>query len=122
MSNKNIFITGNTDLLILSILKKTDAYAYDIVKQISALSDGMLNLSNNTVYTAIYKLENNGYISEYSRQVGRKRTRVYYHLEEKGVVYLDELFKNYLNTMLGTNLILRKLYLIGEDVENEYDL
>ncbi len=122
MSNKNIFITGNTDLLILSILKKEDAYAYDIVKQISALSGGMLNLSNNTVYTAIYKLENNGYVSEYSRQAGRKRTRVYYHLEEKGTVYLDELFENYLNTMRGTNLVLRRLYQTGEDIENEYDL
>lgn len=122
MSNKNIFITGNTDLLILSILKKEDAYPYDITKQISALSGGMLNLSNNTVYTAIYKLENKEYISEYSRQVGRKRTRVYYHLEEKGAVYLDELFENYLNTMRGTNRVLRKLYQIGEDEENEYDL
>ena len=72
MATKNIFITGNTDLLILSILKKEDTYAYDIAKQINAFSRGYLNLSNNTIYTATYKLENNGYISEYSRQVGKK--------------------------------------------------
>lgn len=122
MSNKNVFITGNTDLLILSILQKEDSYAYDIVKQICALSNGLLDLSNNTIYTAIYKLENNGYISEYSRKVGKKRTRVYYHLEETGAVYLNALLENYQNTMRGTNLVLQKLYGTGEDIEHEFHL
>lgn len=122
MSNKNLFITGNTDLLILSILKTDDTYAYDIVKQITALSEGKLVLSNPTIYTAVYKLLNNGCISEYSRQVGKKRTRVYYHLEEKGAVYLDDLMKNYINTTQGTNRVLRKLYHKGEDKFRECDL
>ena len=116
MAVKNIFITGNTDLLILSVLQKEDAYAYDIAKQINLLSDGFLNLSNNTVYTAIYKLGNNGYISEYTRQAGKKRTRVYYHLEEKGKQYLNELYETYRNTMKGTNLVLKKLSGVEEEL------
>jgi len=119
MANKNIFITGNTDLIILSILKKEDTYAYDIVKQVVSLSEGMLELSGNTIYTAIYKLENNSYISEYTRKVGNKRTRVYYHLEEQGKRYLDELLDSYLKTMKGTNQILKNLYCIKENEEHE---
>lgn len=112
MPTKNIFITGNTDLLILSILKNEDSYAYDIAKQINQLSDGYLNLSNNTIYTAIYKLEKYGYIHEYICQVGLKRTRVYYHLEETGHNYLEELLKTYQDTMMGTNAVLEKLSIL----------
>ena len=122
MATKNIFITGNTDLLILSILKKEDTYAYDIAKQINAFSRGDLNLSNNTIYTATYKLENNGYISEYSRQVGKKRTRVYYHLEKEGELYLRELYDNYIKTMRGTNLVLKEFSDFGEGDHNEFNL
>ena len=122
MATKNIFITGNTDLLILSILKKEDTYAYDIAKQINTFSRGYLNLSNNTIYTATYKLENNGYISEYSRRVGKKRTRVYYHLEEEGRLYLRELYDNYIKTMRGTNLVLKEFSDFWEDDHNEFNL
>ena len=109
MTNKNIFITGNVDLIILSILKKEDTYAYDIVKQIVDLSDGMLELSGNTIYAAIYKLVNNNYLSEETRKVGKRRTRVYYHIEESGLLYLNELYEMYMKTMLGTNQILERL-------------
>lgn len=122
MATKNLFITGNTDLLILSVLNKEDTYAYDIVKQINTISCGLLNLSNNTIYTATYKLEDNGYISEYSRLVGKKRTRVYYHLEIKGKLYLHELYDTYMKTMEGTNLVLQQFPALKESVSNESNM
>ncbi|MGN0452608.1 MAG: PadR family transcriptional regulator [Ruminococcus sp.] len=57
---------------------------YEIIKSIADYSDGLLVISQNTIYTAAYKLVNEGKISEYSKLVGKKRTRVYYHLEVSG--------------------------------------
>ena len=72
MANRNNFITGITEMLILSLLEKGDSYVYQISKSIKDLSDNSLSISQNTLYSATYKLENEGYISEYSKKVGKK--------------------------------------------------
>ncbi len=105
MANKNNFINGITELLVLFFLKQRDYYVYDITKMITDLSEGMLVISQNTIYTATYKLESEGKISEYSKLVGRKRMRVYYHIEPSGLQYLDEILLNYQNTTFGITKI-----------------
>ena len=68
MASRNNFISGITELLILSLLSQNDKYVYEISKDIENLSDGLLKISQNTLYSATYKLEKDGYISEYSRR------------------------------------------------------
>ena len=102
MAERNYFINGITELLILSFLKNHDAYVYEITKSIE-------EISQNTIYTATYKLENEGKISEYSKLVGRKRTRIYYHIEDEGINYLEQLSNNYNNTINGVKTILDSL-------------
>jgi len=109
MANKNYFINGITELLVLFFLKQRDYYVYDITKMITDLSEGLLTISQNTIYTATYKLENEGKISEYSKLVGRKRTRVYYHIEPSGLQYLDEILVNYQNTTDGITKIFNNI-------------
>lgn len=82
MGNKNNFFSGITELLILAIINDHDSYAYEIVKHIKEYSDNYLSISQNTIYAVIYKLENEGKISHYSKLVGKRRTRVYYRIEE----------------------------------------
>jgi PadR family transcriptional regulator PadR len=108
-------MNGITDLLILSILDNHDSYMYEIVKSISDFSDESLKISQNTIYTAAYKLENEGKITEYSRLVGRKRTRVYYHIEPNGKEHLKELLSNYKSLTNGVQKIFSKLEQRGEE-------
>lgn len=119
MANKNYFINGITELLILAILNLRDSYVYEIVKAITDFSGELLSISQNTIYTATYKLENEGKISEYSRIVGKRRTRIYYHIEQSGVEYLNSLLKNYRNTTDGVQKILESLTQEGKKWENE---
>ncbi len=107
--SKNLFFNGITDLLILSILDNHDSYMYEIVKSIREHSGGLLDISQNTIYTVAYKLEGEGKISEYSRLVGKKRTRVYYHLEPSGKKYLSELLNAYQSTTAGIHKVLQVL-------------
>lgn len=67
MISRNQFQNGITDLIILLLLSEKDCYVYEIVKDIQRLSEGFLSLSQNTIYTAAYKLEKEGKISEYSK-------------------------------------------------------
>lgn len=109
MATKNYFMNGTTELLVLSLLKEKDMYVYEIVKAIEKMTDSLLEISQNTVYTATYKLVSEGKISEYTEIVGRKRTRVYYHLEPDGIDYLEELDFTYHRHTKGVNMLLEKL-------------
>ena len=109
MASKNYFINGITELLILSILNCHDSYVYEIVKSIENFSEGLLTISQNTIYTATYKLENEGKITEYSKQVGKKRTRIYYRIEQNGREFLKEISQNYKNTTDGIQKIMNVL-------------
>lgn len=109
MANRNNFITGVTEILILKLLINKDGYVYDLCKSIRELSDGVLEISQNTVYSSTYKLANENYISEYSKLVGKRRTRIYYHIEEKGLQYLKELESEYFQVTNGVQNIYSNL-------------
>ncbi len=105
MISRNQFQNGITDLIILLLLSEKDCYVYEIVKDIQRLSEGFLSLSQNTIYTAAYKLEKEGKISEYSKTVGKKRTRIYYHIEPSGMEYLAEIRQSYQKVIDGMNRV-----------------
>lgn len=51
------------------------------------------------MYPILYRLNDSGYISFFEK-VGRRQTRIYYHLEDNGLMYLDNLqtsFQQYVN-------------------------
>lgn len=109
MPSKNYFITGVTEMLFLSILAQKDSYVYDITKTIEDRSGGLLTISPNTIYTVAYKLEQEGMISEHSVLVGRKRTRIYYHIEPEGRNYLSSISQQYQQVNQGITLFLQSL-------------
>lgn len=109
MAYKNNLITGITELLVLKILEQQDSYVYEIQKMINNHSEQLLSISLNTIYTVTYKLEKENLISVYSKRVGKKRTRVYYHLEETGKEHLAKVMTNYNYMIDGVNRIINSL-------------
>lgn len=120
MPKRHNFISGITDLLVLTILSKGDRYIYGLTKSIQDYSEGRINISLNTVYTVTYKLENENKISEYTKLVGKKRTRVYYHIEEAGRKYLQDLTDEFLNISSGYDAIIKTLE--NEPAEEDADV
>ena len=47
-----------------------------------------------------------GLISDRSEQVGKRRTRIYYHLEPAGEAYLEEIRSEYLSISEGIQQVL----------------
>lgn len=109
MENKNYFFSGITELLILAILADHDSYVYEIVKFIKEYSKGYLSISQNTVYAVTYKLKNEGKLSEYSKLVGKRRTRIYYHIEPNGNSYYKQLLDSFIDAYHGVENILQAL-------------
>lgn len=58
----------------------------------------------NFIY--LYKLIDKGHITDYKKQVGKRLTRVYYHIEPSGQNRLEELTQEYLKTTQSIQNIL----------------
>ena len=76
------FQRGVMSLLILSLLDQEDMYGYQIVQEIAARSGGTIVTQEGSLYPVLYKLQDQGMISGEKVLVGKRMTRVYYHLEE----------------------------------------
>ena len=73
MNNKSNFRRGSVELLILHLLSQQDYYGYEISTLIREQTEGYLNIPVGSLYPALYKLIDAGYISDYKKQVGRRQ-------------------------------------------------
>ena len=112
---KNNFKKGATALLILTFLQERDMYGYEISQAMIERSDGDFSIPEGSLYPALYKLIENGYISDRREKVGKRLTRVYYHLEESGLEHLRQLRDDYLAVKKGIEKILDRS---GENAKN----
>ena len=92
--------------LIFFILSKGDFYGYQISSLIGKLTDNRVTVPESTLYPTLYKLLGNNYISDREVQVGKRRTRVYYHIEESGKAHLQSLLTEYNKNTSGICKIL----------------
>lgn len=89
------FQRGVASLVLLALLKQSDMYGYQLTQEMEQQSDGALSMQEGALYPVLYKLQDAGYISAEKVLVGKRMTRVYYHLEPEGQVYLDQLAAEY---------------------------
>lgn len=94
--NKSNFKKGSVEMLLLHLLEtEGDCYGYQLSQLINQRSNGVLVIPEGSMYPTLYKLIDNEYISDYKKTVGKRMTRVYYHLEESGKQRLAELVEDY---------------------------
>ena len=77
------------EMLLLKIISEGDCYGYQIVQTLDKISNGTIHIAEGTMYPILYRLLDEGLISDEKRLVGKRQTRIYYHIEEKGMVALD---------------------------------
>ena len=102
------FQRGVMSLLILSLLNQEDMYGYQIVQEIAARSGGTIVTQEGSLYPVLYKLQDQGMISGEKVLVGKRMTRVYYHLEPAGEARLEEMIREYESMMTGVTAIIRE--------------
>ena len=110
-NGQNSFRRGVMSLVILALLKREDMYGYQLVQETLNISGGRIMTQEGSLYPVLYKLQDQGYISDRKVQVGKRMTRIYYHLEPAGENRLRELIQEYTQITQGLRLI------VGEECE-----
>ena len=93
-------------LLLLTLLRSGDKYGYQMITELERRSDATFRMKEGTLYPILKKLENEGCVRSYPREVSG-RTRKYYHLTEKGLTRLKaeteqwEAYSRGVNSVLG---------------------
>lgn len=77
-------LRGYTDAIILRQLAQGNSYGYQINKNVTALSGGMFEMKEATLYTAFRRLETAGYICSYWGDEMSGARRRYYAITDAG--------------------------------------
>ena len=83
------------EIVLLKILQNKDRYGYEIVQLLTEASNGRINIAEGTMYPILYKLLESGQITGKKVLVGKRQTRIYYHIEPEGLEYLKKLEGEY---------------------------
>lgn len=95
------------EMVLLKILSQGDCYGYQIVQTLEQMSDGYIKVAEGTMYPILNRLLDEGYISDEKRLVGKRQTRIYYHIEDKGIEHMHELYEEYLSMTHYINNIMK---------------
>jgi PadR family transcriptional regulator PadR len=87
--NKDL-IKGNITTLILSALKESERYGYEIIQELDFKSKGILKMKEGTLYPLLHSLEYEGAIKSFEKKSPQGRKRKYYKLTKAGKKLLEE--------------------------------
>lgn len=85
MKNRHEILNGTLDLIVLKTLDTLGPqHGYGIAQRVQQVSDGLLLLNQGTLYPALIRLEQKGWISsEYGPSENNRKAR-YYSLTKAG--------------------------------------
>jgi PadR family transcriptional regulator, regulatory protein PadR len=84
MAKKPDLPQGTLDLLVLKALSLSPMHGYGVGQRIQQLAEDMLTVEEGTLYPALYRIEQKGWIeSEWGVSENNRRARVY-QLTRKG--------------------------------------
>ena len=70
-------LKGHLDLLLLAVLQPRPAHGYVIIEELRRRSGGAFDLPEGTIYPALHRLEDRGYLVSTWASEGRRRRRLY---------------------------------------------
>ena len=101
-------LQGSLDLLVLKTLSQTgDLHGYGIVLHIQRASDELLSVEEGSLYPALHRMEQSGWIRSEWKLTETKRKAKYYRLTAAGRKQLLEAEKSFEQLVKGVNAILR---------------
>lgn len=92
---KDNFKKGAVEMLLLQLLSEEDLYGYQMAQLIIEKGGGYITVPEGSLYPTLYKLQDKNCISSHTKLIGKRLRRVYYHIEDDGQAYLQELKKEY---------------------------
>ena len=122
MVKKSNFKKGSVEMLILTLLNDQTMYGYQISQEISARSGNIINIPEGSLYPTLYKLLEESFVVDERRLVGKRMSRIYYSITEKGRERLQDLYRDYTQVHKGIKGIMENSgFALDEAAEKETD-
>jgi PadR family transcriptional regulator, regulatory protein PadR len=101
-------LQGTLELLVLKTLASTGAlHGYGIVQHIQRASDEMLRVEEGSLYPALHRMEQNGWIASEWALTETKRKAKYYKLTVSGRRQLEQAQESFDQLVKGVRSVLR---------------
>lgn len=97
---------GSVQLCLLALLAREEKYGFQIVRELKDMSNGFFDLKEGTLYPALRRLEERGFVE--SRWVEREggNPRKYYRITDRGRTALREATEVWRSMAEGTSRVL----------------
>jgi PadR family transcriptional regulator PadR len=107
MSDQTDLLQGTLDLLIMRTIALEAAHGWAIAQRIQQVSTDLLRVQQGSLYPALYRLENQGWIrSEWGASENNRRAK-FYSLTRAGRKQLDTETDKWKRLSAGVNLVLQ---------------
>ena len=87
--DKSDLLQGTLDLLVLKAIQHEPQHGFGIVQRIQQLSSDVLRIEQGSLYPALYRLEERGWIASDWRSSENNRRAKYYELTRTGRKQLE---------------------------------
>jgi transcriptional regulator len=104
---KSDLLQGTLDMLILKTLALEPMHGWGISQRIQQISAGVLNVNQGSLYPALYRLEEQGWIASEWGSSENNRQAKYYKLTRAGHKQLAEETENWARLSAAVNQILQ---------------
>ena len=97
---------GTVEMLLLHLLCEKSMYGYELLQELKKRSNQKYILKDGSMYPIMYRMIDKGLVTDEQVLVGKRRTRVYYHITDLGKEYLEEIKQEYFTITEGISNIL----------------
>lgn len=107
MGKSNDLIQGTLDLLILKTVSLEPKHGWAIAKHIQRISDEVLQVQQGSLYPALHRLEQQGWIRAHWAETETGRNAKFYSLTRVGRTQLEKELQSWDRLSNAVNLVVR---------------
>lgn len=108
MPKPSDLLQGTVDLLILKTIAREPLHGWGIAKRIQELSDDQLAVGQGSLYPALHRLEQQGWIIATWRDTEHGRRAKFYALTKEGKAQLDRELATWDRLSSAVGLLLKR--------------
>ena len=96
---------ATSPMMTLLLLNEKPMYVYNLSQELEKRSNSTYKM--NFLYPVLYRLQEQGYVSEYSQEITEShRTRNYYTITDKGREYLTYMLEKYRELLRAVDVVI----------------
>ena len=104
--DKSDLLQGTLDMLVLKVVAVEPLHGYAIAQRIGQISRALLSVPQGSLYPALHRLENKGWLAATWQQTDAGRDTKVYRLTARGRRQLDDEVAEWARVSQGIQLIL----------------